>query len=653
MKPRKVRKSAVHKRKNIPVQAAKKSEWSRWRWDLMALGVLCTVGAMLYGHTLQVPWYLDDLVNIVENPAIRSLPEALTNVFHGARGFAELTFALNYAFGSTQVTGYHLVNITIHLLTACLVFGILKRVFRQLPLFVFGGALIFLAHPLQTQAVTYIVQRMSCLAGLFFFLAVYLFLLFRESKEGARNRWVLYVMALLSGALAVLTKQNTAVLPLALILLDRFFIQERHPVSWRRLLFLVAPFALVPLWLGVKMLLVPLVAGEGIDGVGGMPDLSHLQNNSPLTYLVTQFSVIFLYIRLLFLPYGQALEYDVAIVQSIFTLHNGLGLLGILALLVAAVLLRRREPLICVGILWFFLGLVVESSIIPLDPVFEHRLYISMFGFVLVVMAAIQRIPRSYAVAVLLTLVTVLSVLTWQRNSLWNDPVAFYEDNLQRAPSNERIYVDLGNLYMAEGRVGEARLLYERALEINPRYVPIHINLSRAYAAELQYKMGIDILLEGIRLNPWHYRLYNNIGTLYNAQGNFHEANSFLRKGVALEPNDPTMLFNLALSHDRLGQLDEAVRHYRRSVSLAPDPMVYFNLGLVLHRKGELREALQAFMSASRLNPAHAGSLYNGALIYLELGDVQGAYTLQQRLQRLDPALAQSLLGRLPSTGRQ
>jgi tetratricopeptide (TPR) repeat protein len=329
----------------------------------------------------------------------------------------------------------------------------------------------------------------------------------------------------------------------------------------------------------------------------------------PLNYLVTEFTAIWIYLRLLFLPYVQALDYDLPIVATIWTWKNVVAFFGIAALLTAAAFLRKRLPQVSAGILWFFLGLAVESTIIPLDPVFEHRLYIPMFGFALVVMAAVSRLPRRGGLLAAVLLVGVLSVLTWKRNDLWNDPTAFYEDNLRRAPRSERVHLDLANVYRKQGRLDEAQRLYEHALEINPDYVLIHINLSMVYTAQMQQQKAVDILLEGIRRNPSHFKLYNNLGVLYNSMGQYAEAASVLQKGVMLEPYNATVHFNLGMALERLGRLNEALTHYRRSIELNyGDPASHFNLGLALHRKGNLQEALQEFLVAARLNPNHAGT---------------------------------------------
>lgn len=621
--------------------------------NVFALSFICLLGVAVYGHTLHVPWYLDDIAAIVENRTIHDLPTAISQTFSGTRGIADLTFAFNYHFTGTEVVGYHLVNILVHLITACLVFLIFKRIFRDRELLALAGALIFVAHPLQTQAVTYIVQRMTSLAALFFFLAIYLFILFREHSQSRSLRWLYYALALLSGALAIFTKQNTAVLPLALLLLDRYFLQNTQPLTLQRSALYASPFALAPLWLGVQFLLLPMASGSGLENIGGMPDLVHLRNNTPLNYLVTQFSVVFIYLRFLIFPYGQALDYDVPIVTELLTLQNATALLGILVLFAAAIFLRRRNPWISAGILWIFLGLAVESTLIPLDPVFEHRIYISMFGFAMVVLAAIMKLPQRIAIASGLVIIAALSILTWQRNNLWNDPVAFAEDNLRRAPMSERVHLDLANAYMKNNRISEAQQLYERALEINPDYVLIHINLSRVYAAQKDYQKGVDILLEGLRRNPNHFRLHNNLAVLYNDLGKPFEALAHLQKGVALEPYNARVHFNLAIAYERIGRREEAIAHYRQSIALDPsEPMAYFNLGLVQYRMGEMQPALQSFMKALELNPLHAGTWFNAAMTYLALGDVRSAQNILPRLQGMDRNYAQRLQMRLQQSSR-
>lgn len=617
------------------------------KFNIAALAGITLLGGLIYGHTLNVPWYLDDIRAIVENPAIHHLQSALDNLFYAPRSIADLTFALNYHFGQTNVFGYHLVNIGIHLLTSFLVFLLLKRVFCARPSLALCGALIFVAHPLQTQAVTYIVQRMTSMSALFFFLALFLYVLAREDGDSRQSRYGFYYMgALLCGALAVLIKQNTAVLPAAMILFDRYFLPVERRLSWKKQILYVCPFAVVPLGLAVSSLLLPLFT-EGSSSLAqmtGTENLVHLKHLSPVNYLVTEFSVIWIYLRLLFIPYGQALDYGYPVVATIWSWRSLIAAAGIVLLLITATRQRKEWPLFSAGIFWFFLGLCVESTIIPLDPIFEHRLYIPMFGFILIVIAGISKLPRQFGIGACFLLISVLSVLTWQRNDLWNNPIAFYQDNLKRAPHSERVMADLANAYRKAGRPDDAEVLYQKALEINPAYSLAYINLSVIYVQQKDFLKAESILLEGLRNGAKSHKLYNNLGVLYNRIGEFGKAAAILERGTQLEPDNVLMNFNRALASTRLGRLDEAISLYRKAIAQhGNSPDIYFNLGLALYQKNRPSDALKSFDNVLKLAPNHVGALYNSALVSFELGDVTTALEKLEKLRQLDPQKAKNL----------
>ena len=558
------------------------------------------------------------------------------------------------------MAGYHLVNIAIHLLTACLVYLLLKRVFRSRPLLAFGGALIFVAHPLQTQAVTYIVQRATSLTGLFFFLALYLYVRAREAEDdskrwGGARHWLWYGTALACGALAVFTKQNAAVLPVALILFDRYFLPRGRLASWKGLLAYAAPFALAPAWSAANSILLPLLTEDAVFTTGSVARLAHLEHLSPLNYLVTEFPVMWLYLRLLFLPYGQALDYDIPIVASPWNGQSVMALLGILLLFAAAVKWRKKWPAVSAGILWFFLAQAVESTIIPLDPVFEHRLYIPLFGFALVLMGGLRALPRRIAPVLLLLAVGILGVLTWQRNDLWNNPQAFYEDNLRQAPHNERVLLGLANIYLRQGRLPEAEKLYKQALDINPGYVPVYTSLSNVYVAQRKFQEAVALLRNGLRYDPMDFSLYNNLGISYKALRDYPAATEALQAANRIYPESAEVHYNLAVAYQQQNLLDRSIAEYRRAIELKYDvPMkYYFNLGMVLLSNDQPREALSVFQSCYRANPSNPPVLYNLALAYRDLGDLPTARSFAAQLQRVSPGMASRLIAQLTSSSAQ
>ena len=591
---------------------------------LLVFTLLAFLGAALYSNTLQVPWYFDDFPSIVDNPNIRNLDLAFQNLL-APRGLANLTFALNFHFGGIDTTGYHLVNILIHIITSGLVFLILKRVWKDSLLLPFFGALVFLVHPLQTQAVTYIVQRMTSLSGLFFLLAIYLFLHASTILQGgsrlmSARHVCFYGLSLLSGALAVMLKQNAAVLPVALFLIGFFFPTVPRKSCWKLGVYLL-PFVVVPLWIGLSQLVLPVLGGVAHQGITGTQSQVGSGPITPMYYLVTEFTVIWIYIKLLFWPVGQALDYSYPIVKRLLSWPNFLAFGGLLGLIALAVTLYRRRPLISFGIAWFFLTLSVESTIIPLDPVFEHRLYIPMLGFVVVLIDLLaNRLSRKVLIITLTVLSLSLAACTWQRNALWNDPVAFYEDNLARAPWSERVNSSLAKTYIESGRYDDAFVVLKRGLKINPYNVMLNDNLGTLYDLTGSPKQAIEALGRAIKYDPGYYRSYLNLGVVYAGQ----------KEWVA------------------------AIEQYEKAINLKFEyEKAHYNLGVAYYMQGRLQESLQEFKIASDLMPDYASALYNLASVSIELGRVDSARAILPRLARLDAGLFRELQKEIAASSKK
>lgn len=581
--------------------------------DVLACIFIVCVGLLIYSHTLKAPFYFDDIVHIVESsPSRRDLAMALHNIFN-SRGIADLTFALNYSYGGLDVTGYHVVNIFIHLASSVVVYSIMTLLVQGTGWVPFAGALIFLTHPLQTQSVTYIIQRYTSLSGLFLLLCTMFFCRAYQRFSGDRRYSALfcgcYVSALCCGAAAVFTKQNAAVIPVLLMLVVCFFIEQHG--RYVRVVALVAPFAVAPLCQVYTQLINPVFMQKSSIATVTMVADGTVAAATPLTYLVTEFSVIWLYIRLLFLPYGQALVYDYPLVANLFTTSNVVAFIGILVLLGAAFVFRNKNKMISCGILWFFVGLAVESTIIPLDPVFEHRLYVPLFGFVLVTLGLVRLIPSAkIGFIVFLFLVGSYGVLTWQRNALWSDPVAFYEDNLKRAPGKEWIYVDLGKLYIERQKFDRAETLLRRALE----------------------------------LSPTDYKAYNNLGTLYDLTGRPENALSAYRQAITIDPLFAEAYTNLGAVYAGQKRWKDAISQYSIAISIKPDfAMAYYNLGVARYSTDDLPGACAAFRMAAELAPTNLDILYNWGIASAETGNVPTALGIVPRIINIDPVRGKQL----------
>ncbi len=512
------------------------------RFQLLVTG---SVGLLAYANSFHSPFVFDDLRNIVDNPALRNLGSLWPPL--SMRWFAVLTFAVNHRLGGLDPFGYHVLNFAVHLASALLVHRLAHLLLRTpflapapesrregldhgdfIP---FVSALIFVAHPIQTQAVTYVVQRYASLATMLYLLSLVLFLEWRLGRElapaprggeersaraaaggGGRGR-VAYAGSLLAAALAMKTKEIAFTLPLVVALCEALLFRGRAFARALRVLPLLATVLVIP----VNLYLVARVANRPYD----LDRASRFLTAMPRAdYLLTQFRVVVTYVRLLFFPVGQNLDHDYPVYHTFFTPPVYLSFAFLLATVAAGVWLARaaargsRGPaspegrersrtfgLISFGIFWFFVTLSVESSFIPLKEVIaEYRLYLPSVGasvalgalllFVArrIAAAAGAGVARRLAVPVLVTLaVGSLATATFLRNHVWRDTLRLAEDTAGKSPNSSRARNNLGRAYHLQGWIDRALVEYETALRLNPYYDIPHCNLALAYRQKGMY----------------------------------------------------------------------------------------------------------------------------------------------------------------------
>ena len=616
-----------------------------------ALIILAAV-ALLYGHTLNVPMYLDDHRALLENYQLRDLPATVAKVF-SQRGLSNLTFALNYRMTGWSLPPLHLVNIVLHAACGLLVWRLLLRLTKGpwLPLL---GALLFVAHPLQTQAVNYLVQRATMLGAFFFLLAFLLYLRARDTLTAGSSTYLWpYLGAVLAGTLAVIAKENTATLPLVLYVYERLF-PRAGGGACRPALLRLAPFCLAPALLGATLALA--LASGNVSRVFYYP-IASLQHNTPLNYLATQFSVIWVYLRLLVLPYGQALEHAYPIVSTWFTLKTALGLGGLLGIGALAWWLRGRRPLAAFGIAWFFLALLVESSIIPLDPLFEHRLYLPLFGVILLLFDGLAAAFAERRLLVgLLILLLILMPLAWRRNALWNDPIAFYENELQVSPHGERAVKRLASLYRQAGRHAESLQLMEATIARYPDSYFLYNDLARLYAVTNQQERALALLERGIAGAPAHAALYEAAAEICVQSDNLPGAVAYLERGLRADSADRSRLLNtLGVYLSDAGSGREAEAAFLESLANPTDEAARATTLLNLAREYYYREDWQrtrdTLLKAIELSPGNPQVLERLGEMALKLGDRQSALWVARKLGAADPERQGQLLQAMRRAG--
>ncbi len=555
------------------------------------LFLIILAGVIVYANSLHVPFTLDDGSSITDNPVIRELGNFLGNgsgyAYNPRRYIGYLSFALNYRLGGLDVTGYHVANLAIHLVNAVLVY-LLVRVTLRTPFFASGRpeetvrhagpialftALLFVVHPVESQAVTYIVQRLTSLMTLFYLLALYLYARMRLAEEEGSARWRVAGLGLLGVAAAVLamkTKENAFTLPVAALLYEWLFFRGTAGKRLLRLLPLLATMLIIPL----SLLDIHKPVGDVISDVSEVTVVK-----APLTrweYLFTQFRVIVTYLRLLVLPVNQNLDYDYPLYRTLFAPPVLASLLLLLALFGLAVWLVYRSRgeaqgrlarLAAFGIFWFFLALAVESSIIPItDVIYEHRVYLPSVGAFLAlatgaVLAAgrLGNGGRKAAAAGGALLLIVLGVATIQRNRVWSDRVTLWEDVVRKSPAKVRGYNNLGAALSDEGREVEAVAVLEKALAIKPDHPEAYYNLGRIYL-QTEGRLGdaIALLTRAIELRPGYDDAYVNLAAAYIKGGNPARAVELLDSVTPAGRGRADRHFNLGVAYALLGERTRA-----------------------------------------------------------------------------------------------
>lgn len=617
--------------------------------DLLYVAGVVAVVILLYVCTLNVPWYYDDITNIVERPYFNDFDQLIRLIF-SFRGISKLSFAINYTVGGLYLPGFHLVNILIHAAAASLLYFILKRLFRDSELFPFLGALLFAVHPVQTHSVTYIVQRMTSLSGLFFLFSLYMYILYRETGISQNNiigvrRNIFWITAFLSGVLAVFSKEIAVVLPVALCLFDQYFF-ESFSKGWRKWLLPTLPFFIVSFLVTFFLFLAPLLKGAGIDAITSTAvTIVSSKNLTPYTYFITQLEVIWTYIRIIIVPYGITLDYCYPVVSKFISLRSIVSGTGLAGLLFISWRLRSSNPRISFGIAWFFLMLAVESSFIPLDPLFIHRLYLPIVGIIIVALDLLSRFSkRRYALIFICIIICVYAAVTWQRNKLWLDPVAFYEDNLRKAPHSERVRNLLAEQYTFNGREEDAKRLLLEAIRINPGFGSSVVGLSNIYLNEGRRGEAFELLENGLRYNQSDHEIHNSLGSIYSMIGRRGMAEYHLRKAIEIKPDYGKAFCNMGSHYTGLGMWKEAENQYRIALNLSPnDPMIHYNLGVVLLNNGQRESARYEFDQVLKLDPKDKILIYNLALVWIQLGNRQATETLLSKLILIDRQMADKL----------
>lgn len=624
--------------------AAPAAELPRWLPAVLGPACIVVLGWLLYANSFAIPFLFDDYFEIETNPTVKAL-QPLLSYLTRLRGLTALTFALNVRQGGYDVWGFHFVNVALHLANALLVYGLVLWTLR-LPFF--AGryvprarllatlvALVFVAHPLQTMAASYLSQRAEVL-GSFLYLTTLLCAVHGFTAHGPR-RAVLFGGALLAAVLGMVSKEIVATAPVAVALYWYCFLRGRGgaPSSWWRRLLLVVLLAL-PVAFGLVLaraylfpaatpgpeagprawLFIP-TAGFRVEGIG------------PWQYLITQFGVITWYLRLFLVPAGQVFDYGWPFADGVWRADVLLPLVVLLAIVTAAVLAFRRYRLATFCIAWVFVTLAPTSSILPLkDAAFEHRMYLPVAGLawllvvggadLLALLAARSgQAPRSLWRAGAIALgvwIALLGLATVQRNRVFADPALFVEDNAAKAPRHWRAQYQLGELRLKRGQQDGAIAAFEEAVRLNPDQGSARIALGGIYIKQKRYDDAERVLEPATHLMEESVvaAALQNIAIVYQARDDVPRATAALERTVQLKPQWTVAQRQLAALYARQNRFVLAAKLYDdvlranprlREQLAGPASVANFKGGVQLTGEDKRAEALKLLERALELDP--------------------------------------------------
>lgn len=528
--------------------------------NFLACAVIGLVALAAYANSFSGPFVFDDLFAVVNNPTIQRLwpiGKVITplegGITVGGRPILNLSFAINYAIGGLSVWGYHAVNLGIHILAAIVLYGFLRRTLLRPALSArFGAdswalalaiAVLWVLHPLQTESVTYIVQRAESLGGLFYLLTLYCFV---RGIELEGNRGWLWA-AVLSCAVGMGCKETMATAPLVVWLYDRTFVAGTFREALRRRWAMYVTMAST--WLLLAYFI--LAAGKRGDSA----DLA--ASATTLGYFQTQCYAIFHYLCLAVWPHPLVFDYGTPIIADPLKFAGPAILLFLLG--VAALVGVYRRTLWGFFGCWFFAVLAPSSSIVAVltQTMAEHRMYLPLAAVLAIVVLALYERSGRKCLVFCLFAALVLAWLTVVRNNDYRTEFSLWDDTVRKRPTNARALGNLGTLYLKAGQPQKAKALVEKSIRLNPNYAEPRIDLGIILCTSGRMNEGIVQFRYAVQINPSNVGAQTNLAMGLVSVENWGEARFHFEEILRLDPGNTLAQKYLEYVRGRMGGIKQ------------------------------------------------------------------------------------------------
>jgi tetratricopeptide (TPR) repeat protein len=646
--------------------------------------VLALAIAAVYGRAVRAPFIFDDADSIEKNGSIRAVfpligaagdPGALNppkDLPTSGRPVINLSFAINYAVGALDPVGYHIVNFTLHYLSAMLVWAIVRRALclpcfagdfeRSAGWLALCASLLWALHPIQTEAVVYVTQRTELVMAFCYLATLYCSLRFwssfpeggeqdsdanapridSKSNQRLRHGWLL--LAVITCAIGMASKEVMVSAPIVVLLFDRTFVAGSLKDALRRSWPLYV--GLASTWCVLLFLNLGAPRSESAGFSSGV---------SAVHWWLTQAQVLLIYFKLMVWPSPLLLHYDLPYLTRL----QGAWIYVVPVLLLIAgigVLLWQNRPLGFLGA--FFFAVLSPTLVVPIvtEIAAERRVYLPLLAPVVLVVVVVYSVIRSVAarehqlkaarpVAVCLALVATLAcgLASASRVKDYDDEIYLWQGILKIQPNDYAAHANVGRLLLTSGRVQEAIGELRLSLSLQPNNYLALNSLGVALDHLGQYDEAIEVQNQALRLNPNHVDSLQNLANSLREKGLLAEAKVQLDKAEKLRPGNAEVQNNMGVLLARQNQVPEAIERFRAATRLDPYYVpAHVNLGKTLAQSGAVEEGIRELQASIQLAPSRADLHDALGVVFGQNNQNQLAVEQFQMAVQLDPKLARA-----------